>query len=172
MACSSWNQLTPFCAALTLEERAALPRAATASPGEPAHKRLARWRAQPPFTDEALFARRLAQDGLDEVALLGLLDDSPDALATRTDGVPDWLVDLDGALQRTSGAPLPFPESMLREPEGRFLELAAPLVESAGRRLAAAVESISAGCAQLPFDTATIERLLLAGLPGQLLWAI
>ncbi len=173
MASASWNQLTPFGAALTLEERAALPRPAAGAPAsELAHKRLARWRAQAPFADQELFARRLAQDGVDEAALLELLGESPEALAGRTGCVPDWLRDLDDALGRAASAPLPFPESVLREPEGRFLELAAPLVQSAVRRLAGAVESIAAGCPQPPFDVPTVARLLLAGLPGQLLWAI
>lgn len=173
--------------ALTLEERAALG-AVPAPPGQLgdigdignigdiARKRLARFKAQPPFGQGDFFARRLAQDGLDEAGFLALLGEPREALAARVPRGPEppgWLRDLDEAFRgATPGASLPFPEPILREPETRFLWLVAPLIQQAERRLAEALAEIAADGRPLPFDPATIGPMLLAGLPDQLLWTI
>lgn len=162
-----------FYRALTLEERAALPRPAAAPLSDLARQRLERWRSQPPFDHGDFLARRLAQDGLDETALLALLAEPAEALARRVPEPPQWLRDLDEAFRLAwPGAPLPFREPVLREPESRFLWLASPLLQQAERRIAEAVREIAAGGGPLPFDPATVGPLLLAGLPDQLLWTV
>lgn len=165
---------TDFYGALTLAERAALPeRPAAGLPTEAARNRLQRWRSQPPFAREDLFARRLAQDGLDEEALLALLGEPREALARRVPKPPEWLRDLDEAFRSASSdVSLPFSEEMLREPETRFLSLASPLIERAERRVAEAASALAASGRALPFDPATIVPLLFPGLAAQLLWTI
>ncbi|HEX3555967.1 MAG TPA: type 2 lanthipeptide synthetase LanM family protein [Thermoanaerobaculia bacterium] len=174
--------LAQFAAALTLEERAALrERAAPATPvDERARKKLERWRTQSPFDRDGFFPRRLAQNGLDEEGLLALLAEPPEALAERweREGEPAaWLRELDEAFRLASpGAPLPFATGEAAEPEVRLTTLAAPLVQQAERRLAAAAAGLIADRAPtgrpLPFDAATIAPLVLSGLANQLRWTI
>jgi len=174
--------LAEFAAALTLEERAALrERPAPATPvGERARKKLERWRTQPPFDRDGFFPRRLSRDGLDEAGLLALLDEPPAALAGRVerDGIsPAWLRELEEAFRLASpGAPLPFSVEALKEAEVRLTALAAPFIQQAERRLAAAASGLIAGRAAasrpLPFDPATVGPLLLSGLANQLRWTI
>ncbi|HEV7783983.1 MAG TPA: type 2 lanthipeptide synthetase LanM family protein, partial [Thermoanaerobaculia bacterium] len=168
--------LTPFAAALTLDERAALPeRPATGESGGRARKKLERWRSQAPFSSDGYFLRRLAQSGLDEAELLALLDETPEALAARAGfaaAPPGWLRELEAAFRLAlPGAPLPF---SLEESEVRLLTLASPLIQEAGRRIAAAALELSSqrsgGGRPLPFDPATVGTLLLSGLSNQLRW--
>src|SRR5437868_4106037 len=76
--------------AMTLTERAALLKEhfsaqSSLSPAddEGAQQRLQRWREQIPFNKVGYFGQRLAQDGLTEDDLLGLLAESPEALQAR-----------------------------------------------------------------------------------------
>lgn len=177
----------PFAAALTLEERAALPDLPaaplpSAESGERARKKLERWRSQAPFKDDGFFSRRLAQSGLDEAGLLALLGERCEALAARAGfGAvpPSWLRELEEAFRLASpGAPLPF---SLEESEVRLLTLASPLIQAAGRRIEAAALELNAkrssGGRPLPFDASigaigTIGTLLLSNLSNQLRWTI
>ena len=81
--------------ALTLAERSALAR--TGERARPtgaldaalARRRLQRWRSQPPFTTESLFAQRLAMDGLSEEDCLVLLGERADVVhADRPAALP------------------------------------------------------------------------------------
>lgn len=81
--------------ACSLRERADIGRHAplrTTTPlDDNAAQRLELWRKQPPFTDPARFAQRLATDGLDEASFVRLLGASPDALCAATVEVPGWI---------------------------------------------------------------------------------
>jgi type 2 lantibiotic biosynthesis protein LanM len=164
--------------ALTLAERAALPgRPAAPGDAEVGRGRLERWRAQPPFDRDDWLARRLAEVGIDEEGLLALLGEPVEALAARVPEVPGWLEELDEAFRRPEPGPepggsLPFPPKALKLAEFRFLELAAPLLCQAERRIAEVVAELSAADRPRPFDPATVGRLLLTGLPDQLLWTV
>lgn len=161
--------------ALPLAERLALPgRPAVPADAEKARLRLERWRAQPPFDRDDWLARRLAPDGLDEEGLLALLGEPPEALAARLPETPEWLRDLEEAWRLADpGYALPFSPEILREPEARFLWLAAPLLRQAEERIATEVSAISARASSpLPFDPDTVVPLLLAGLADQLLWTV
>ena len=85
--------------ALTLAERAALPRAGTGRLPVPqetdrGQARLRTWTRQKPFERDGLFAQRLALETLTEQDLLALLAESAESLRARTRAVPDWLVAL------------------------------------------------------------------------------
>ena len=106
--------------ALTLQERTeGLPGGCHAEPGPPvdperAERRYARWRAQPPFSAEGAWSRRLAADGLSEASFLSLLGEPDADLARRQGEPPPWLLDLERAF--THPSPHAFPEPSLPEP--------------------------------------------------------
>ncbi len=160
--------------ALTLEERVSLPGMPVA-PADPeiARQRLQRWRDQAPFDGDGLFARRLHQTGLDEERLLALLGEPPESLAGRVTETPAWRRELDEALSVANPEyDLPFSSETLGSAEARFLWLAAPLIEKTERRIAeAAAELYVDGRCQV-FDPDTVTRILLAGLPEQLMWTV
>ena len=99
--------------ALTLAERAALgkgaARAALPTTGdvearERANRRLARWQAQEPFSQNGFFGRRLAADGVTIEVLRDLLAATPVDLAAAAGGGPlgslpgmEWLGELEAA---------------------------------------------------------------------------
>jgi type 2 lantibiotic biosynthesis protein LanM len=91
--------------ALTLAERARLPcpPAAAGDPGR-APARLEDWRRQKPFDRDALFAERLAQDGLTEEDLPLLLGEPPEQLRERVAATPGWLVALRDAFAEQAAA--------------------------------------------------------------------
>jgi hypothetical protein len=97
--------------ALFLTERLALPDRGSRSrvPGvaadrERAEARLATWKTQTPFRDEAVWAQRLALDALSEAGLRSLLGESAETLKARTPAAPAWLGALRSAYTRPAAA--------------------------------------------------------------------
>jgi hypothetical protein len=82
-----------FARALTLPERY-FP-APVVQPAPEAAERLARWRQQPPFSQERWWQARLATAGITESGLLAVLGDGE---AARPD-LPDWAADFATAMQ-------------------------------------------------------------------------
>jgi type 2 lantibiotic biosynthesis protein LanM len=82
-----------FARALTLPERHFPAPAVQPAPG--AAQRLARWRQQPPFSQENWWQTRLAADGITESGLLAALGDGE---AARAD-LPAWAADFAAAMQ-------------------------------------------------------------------------
>jgi type 2 lantibiotic biosynthesis protein LanM len=160
--------------ALTLDERAALP----SRPSEPADRqialeRLQRWRSQIPFDEDGFFTRRLGRAGLDEDRLLALLGEPRESLAARLPERPEWMRlewmhEVEEAYRCADpGYVLPFSPERLEHPETRFLWIAAPLIRTVERRIAAAAAELDG-----PFDRATVVPLVLDNLSEQLLWTI
>jgi type 2 lantibiotic biosynthesis protein LanM len=162
--------------AMTLAERTRLHRGATApgSPSGPAvergRKRLARWKAQPPFDAGTLFEQRLDRAGLTEAELLRLLCD-PDGAGLAWPGEPPaWAREIDPAL--LDGAE---DESSLcsdkqgERPEVLFLHLVRPLIGRALNKLREGLQALLKAQPTLPFASDTVERLCLALLPRRLL---
>jgi len=147
--------------ALPLAERSALPPPAGKAPDDPdlAARRGARWRAQSPFQDPDLFARRLAADGLDEETFLFLLGETAEGLAARA-GAPPWLLDLEAAF-RHPVSPDAVPQASPQDAE--FLAAVTPLVAHACDRLRRGAEALAAGSSggqtEPPFDPARIVEL-------------
>lgn len=74
---------------LTLHERLTAPGPAPRDHAESARLRLEQWRSAHGAPDRDWLGRRLAETGLDEAALTGLLGEAPEELAARVHR-PDW----------------------------------------------------------------------------------
>lgn len=122
---------------------------------ERAERRLERWRAAFPG-DDALFARRLASDGLDLDKLRALLG-APAAPASTT--APAWSSSFEIALSEAA------PDSAERE-EGLLTPFTA-LIDQAHDRLAHEIDRLIAAFPDAPFDASVIE-MLADDLPDQL----
>lgn len=150
--------------ALTLDERAALPAPVEQWDPDLAAKRLQRWRSQPPFGDPSLLALRLAADGLTEERFLQLLGETAESLAARCPQIPDWLEDLEEALESAeSGGCWPGKE----EERADFLGAASPLLAWGCRRLergAAALAALAAEDPGAPFDPGAVAAIFFPRL--------
>ena len=106
-----------WCRALELGERARTlgrhPAAGGADP-ERARRRLARWKAQEPFSGDGLFARRLALEELREEDLLALLGEPDESVGSRVEGQPppgSRLSPRRSSIPRQIRSPLPGPRT-------------------------------------------------------------
>jgi type 2 lantibiotic biosynthesis protein LanM len=169
-------QSSAWYTALSLTERLASLR--SVGPKTPNHevnvdlagRRMQRWRAQPPFTTGSHFAQRLAADGMTEDELLHILGEPIEDVHERFPSSPAWLVGLAQAFSRpapSNGSPEPeLPPG--QEAEG-FLSAIKPLMDQARERFHEGIEALVQTCANLPFDPGTVQAVLLAKLPRQLL---
>jgi type 2 lantibiotic biosynthesis protein LanM len=129
-----------------------------------------RWRAQRPFGDEALFKRRLAADGLTEVAFRRILGEPIDQIMGRCPEVPRWIVTLETAYsQPRSNDPLLVPPKLARVPTTGFLELARPLIDEGRLRLRAAAARLCEPIAEPLFDPARVDGYFAPSLAEPLL---
>ncbi|MCP3100113.1 type 2 lantipeptide synthetase LanM family protein [Myxococcus sp. K15C18031901] len=157
--------------ALTLAERIATLRASPDTPGPVdealARRRLERWREKPPLSDDARFAWRLRDAGIDEGELLRLLGEPPEALRARVPQPPAWMRDIEEAL--ALGLPttsLPYPESFLGTPNAALRLAAEPFLHLGYTRLQEGIARLKASGRALPFDPDTVGAVLFASLPG------
>ncbi len=94
----SWYVSPALCHALTLAERSNLldegrfPLSSEANDVERSQGRLTRWQQQPPFDDEAIFAQRLAADGLDSERF----GTDIQRLSRNAEAAPGHIIKLDG----------------------------------------------------------------------------
>lgn len=135
--------------------------------GGRAAKRLERWRAQPPFSNDGFFDRRLAADGLDQSRLLALLGEEHDSLRQRIDGIPGWLEEIQATFLEDPSDPLPWPWPDEHRPESggsaAFLVMIEPLVRRRCERLHSAVADLSSSAQGGPeIDPGLAIRNLLA----------
>ncbi len=161
--------------ATTLAERLA----AGGSPGdieaeaqeeERARFRLQSWKAQAPFGTASYFEQRLALDGLTAVQLWRMLLESSEAVRKRFPEPPGWLLDLAAALSRPCGFTSLdlLPDRLKGKATVGFLHAAAPLIDQALARFDQGVAAITTRFPLVPFDPATVKRVLFATLPGAL----
>jgi hypothetical protein len=91
----------------TLRERVTLLRSLSSPPDrktgdfERAERRLAGWRAQPPFHNPTLFAQRLASDEINEADLRYILADPP-SLVPQSSAIPNWFRNISAAFSAAS----------------------------------------------------------------------
>jgi len=128
-----------------------------------------RWRSQPPFTNASLFAQRLAIDGIAEDEFLGLLGEPLGCIRARSPDPAPWLVELTQAFSRsTSANTIHFPEAMSEQDVG-LLNFVKPLIAHSLARLHESLRQMVRARPKVPVDSETIERILFADLPRQLL---
>jgi len=127
-----------------------------------AGERLRSWRSQPPFERDAFFNQRLALAGINEQEFYALLGEPvPEPFAERA---PSWLTDLDRAFGQTAAA---MPQTC--EAASGFLALIEPLIHQGRERLRQGIRALIQEKIGLPFAPDTVEEILFAHLPGQLL---
>lgn len=140
------------------------------APTERAWKRLRRWRGQTPFPTGEWWARRLAQQGLEEPGLLWLLDEPPQAVAAREQRPPGWVEDLEQALAQAVAHPrrlLPDEPGLLKKADG-MLYLVEPLLGWARQQADLGIQALARRFPQAPLEPATALRVLYASLPQRL----
>ena len=163
--------------ALTLKERSALRGSWSGGSvrngfdRKLAEKRLQRWEAQPPFTDDGHLSKRLEIAQLTRGDFLRILGEPVTAFAQRVTATPKWLAELAAAFAHRRV----IPEAALNQaavsatqPTGLGV-LALPLIERGRERLRQGIKALQDRYLDLPFDPDTIEDLLLLNLPAQLL---
>ena len=167
---SNWYQ------AITLAERItslhAIDRATTGVgvDSDLSMRRMAQWRSQPPFTVNSRFNQRVALDEISEDEFLHLLGEPAESVQKRFFARPPWLEELDRAFSTLpSSKPLPFPDGAAAGKHATFIEAIEPLIRRGRERLREGLNRLVQPRPDLPFDPGTIEDVLYANLPGQLL---
>lgn len=136
---------------------------------ELAQRRMQRWKSQPPFTTDSNFAQRLAIDGITEEEFIALLGESIEAVQNRFPNPPDWLTEITQAFAHSDSSSTPLPEELQGEEVAGFLDAITPLMSQGLAQLHQGVQTLIQTHPYLPFDPSTVEALLFANLPGQLL---
>ena len=150
--------------ALTMEERLAALRAAAPpviTPDTPgAERRQPPWRAQPPFATPAIWAARLAADGMTDAEFERLVNEPIACVRDRVPAPPVWLTDLAAAFSHPfSSVPLPLPEHFRHHPMAGLLHPAQPLLCQGLERLRAGIADLVRRYPSVPCDAATIEEI-------------
>jgi len=134
-----------------------------------AQGRMQRWKSQPPFTTDSNFAQRLAIDSMTEEEFIDLLGESIEAVQNRFPNPPDWLTEITQAFAHSDPSSTPLPEELQGEEVAGFLDAITPLMSQGLAQLHQGVQTLTQTHPYLPFDPSTIEALLFANLPEQLL---
>jgi type 2 lantibiotic biosynthesis protein LanM len=160
--------------ALTLSERLSLPRATAGQAGGEedaarAARRAQRWRAEPPFGTAALFAERLAMDGMTEEDFLHLLGEPIESIPARLGAPPNWLARLARAFAQRPSDDGSLPPLLAGcKPElAELLRAIAPMISEGLSRLRAGARTLAAH-SHLAFNPDSVEEVLSADLAGQL----
>lgn len=166
---ADWYQALRLCERLPPAPPVAPFTEAAADPGrERAARRLDRWLAQFPFSEDGHFGRRLALDGLSRPEdLLALLEEGAEELRERTGEVPPWLAELLAAYAEPvspDSSPISWPEAH-RPGSGSsadFLVLVEPLVRRGCERLRGRLAELAGRDPAL--DSDAVLASLVAGL--------
>jgi type 2 lantibiotic biosynthesis protein LanM len=134
-----------------------------------AQRRMQRWKSQLPFTADSNFAQRLTIDSITEEEFLYLLGEPIEAIQNRFLTSPDWLTEITQAFAHSGYSSIPLPKELQREEVAAFLDAIAPLISQGLAQLHEGVQTLIQTHPNLPFDPSTVETLLFANLPGQLL---
>lgn len=135
-----------------------------------AERRMQRWRSQPPFAVDSFFAQRLAMDGITEDELFYFLGEQLKVLSDCFSTPPEWLTELAQAFSHSASNPRPpLPEMLRNEKMAGFLDAIEPIISQACDRLHKGIQTFTQNYSELPFDPSTVEEVLFANLPGQLL---
>lgn len=177
LSSSSWHQ------ALSLAERAAVVRDVTnpTENGVNFHTRRADrhfnlWLEQEPFDDPEYFQRRLTQLSLNNDSFRGLLSADPATFKGAANGsISDWLDRIATAFcTHTNGKLLwsaKAPESTSTQVDRLygFLNIIAPLISDGLERFRTGIAALRSASESLPFDTESVESLILPQLEALLI---
>lgn len=156
-----------------LAQHRARPASATAHDTDTARgtQRLARWRAEAPFTTDDWWHQRLAGDHASDDEWLTLLGEASEARSAALDDVPAWATALEHACASPATVPVTatLSEKWQTHPTVRFLEAFAPLIQPARARVAAQCARLLQTYPEAPCTATTLATLLDDLLPGQLL---
>jgi type 2 lantibiotic biosynthesis protein LanM len=137
---------------------------------ELAGRRMQRWRAQAPFASGSTFDQRLAMDDMSEGELFYLLGEPTESVRDRFSPPPLWLTTLAQAFSHPPcSKPIPLPEPLPGQERAGFLDAIEPLITQGCGTVHEGVQALVQSYSDLPFDPNTVENVLLANLPGQLL---
>ena len=159
--------------ALTLEERIAGlntgPQSDNAIETSVAGQNKRQWLEQVPFVNPSLFAQRLAAAGITEADFESILSEPVERIRERFD-TPSWLADLVEAFSTDlSSQTIPLPDRFRGHPMAELLNAVHPLVVHSIERLRFSAKELGRRYPHLPFDLLTVEQILFAILPGQLI---
>ena len=147
--------------AVSLTERIAVMSPTAPSNADLGKRRLQQWQTQSPFMDEALFAQRLAIDGLK-------VDDFCYLLGQTAPQVPQaWLGKLT-AVFNDSGDEETVERQGSSHPHLGLLNAIAPWLHQGMRQLSLGAKALQ----NIPIDNNNIDSIFFTGLPEQLLFTI
>jgi type 2 lantibiotic biosynthesis protein LanM len=171
----NWHKAT------TLDERTRLYRRAQAESfgrgliTERGRKRLAKWKAQPPFDAHPLLQQRFERAGLTETEVLELLSDEREASISTNGEAPNWARETERALSESreeGGTFFSFSDIADSRPEIHFLELVRPMIARAGQRLRQRLQALAVAHPAVPFTPDALERQCMSVMSGRLLWLL
>jgi len=128
--------------------------------------RMASWKTQHPFDDSEAFRRRLDLDGLSEETLSALIAEQPETIRGRVGALLPWIATIEAALSSTPTFEFHelLPEHLKRDPTIPFLDVAAPFIECALRKLTASAEALVRERTERPFDPTRVAALFFPSL--------
>ena len=158
--------------AMALTERAVSQRAtAHQKPGlegytDRARRSMQCWQSQAPFASDSYFAQRLFMDGVTEEELLYYLGEPIEAVRDRFPTPPAWLRELSEAFFNPAQS-----HSHRERLPGILgsLGMVEPLISRGCERMRQGVQALIQSRSHVPFDPGTIEEVLYANLPWQLM---
>jgi type 2 lantibiotic biosynthesis protein LanM len=166
--------------ATTLRERIDLIKAAgpapLASKTELSERRFQQWRAQGPFTNEAVFAQRIASEVISEGGFRQGVGESGATIRESSPTPPSWLTDLDSSFSTSlSSSQCQFraiPEAVRQANYPPMLAMVAPLISFGRACLREKIQVLIRSRSDLPWQAGAIEPVLYANLPERLLWIL
>jgi len=143
-----------------MHERLAAPRVTPSllPPGPPddalGKRRLERWRAEAPFSDDEWWSQRIALDHASEEEWLTVLGESSHAMSQTIREVPAWVTPLVQAFTcpLATSAMLSPSETWSKHQAVRFLEAFGPLIQPARSRLSTLLHGLLHGHSHPPCD--------------------
>jgi len=134
-------------------------------------RRLERWRAEAPFSDDEWWSQRMALEHASEEQWLTILGESSHAMSQALHEVPAWVTPLvqTFACPLETSATLPPSETWSKNQAVRFLDAFGPHIQQARSRLSTRLHGLLHRHPDAPCDPATLEALLCENLPAQLL---
>ena len=137
---------------------------------ELAERRIRRWHSQYPFNLDTYFQQRLEKDGVSEEDFFYLLGEPAEALECRLFNTPIWLEKLGRAFSNFScSESSSLPHSLGGKGTLGFLTAIEPLIHQALNQFREGLQVLIQTKSVLPFNPETVEDILSACLPKQLM---